>query len=212
MRFMANAWLVVLAMKLIACGSAPQKTEAVVVRNPEDSLPTNVYPYLVSDAYPRSDVDVDLGHGVRIALVEEVGPGLVKVYRPHGSVSKEALVALHSEAVQHLVVMARDRIKIAMLNDGPQGKPFVLVGGDWAAATCILLPRLAQITGEALGTQELCASIPHRDAMLVFAKGDKSYRDAMRALVLEKESDGRKPLTYELFEITGGTIQPFTEQ
>lgn len=64
---------------------------------------------------------------------------------------------------------------------------------------------------ERIGTADLCASIPHRDAMLLFARGDGAYRDAMRALVREEEGDGRKPLTFELFTRTEAGVQPFVE-
>jgi hypothetical protein len=38
--------------------------------------------------------------------------------------------------------------------------------------------------------------------MLVFPKGDAPYRQAMRALIREKESDEPKPLTFKLFGLT----------
>lgn len=76
------------------------------------------------------------------------------------------------------------------------------------AATAILLPRLRDLVAGQVGSREICASIPHREAMLLFAKGDRAHRDEMRALVREKESDGRKPLTFELFELTDAGPKP----
>ncbi len=118
--------------------------------------------------------------------------------------------AAHARALRNLEDRARaGGIDMASFQ-GPLGKPFVLVGGTWAAAS-ILLPGLRDVVGERIGTRDACASIPHRDAMLLFPKGDRAYRDAMRALVREKESDGRKPLTFDLFVLTDSGPKPFDE-
>jgi hypothetical protein len=117
-----------------------------------------------------------------------------------------------ARALQNLEELARtQQIHMAQLPQGPQGRPFVLVGGHWAAATALLLPHLRTIAAPTLGTDDLLASIPHREAMLIFARGDRSYRDAMRGLVRQNESDGRKPLTFELFALTSDGVEPFSE-
>jgi len=40
-----------------------------------------------------------------------------------------------------------------------------------------------------------------------FQKGDKQYRDSMLKMIKERESDGRKPLTFQLFELSGSEIK-----
>ncbi len=70
------------------------------------------------------------------------------------------------------------------------------------------MPDLAR---NRLQCQEVCFSVPHAYALLLFPKGDRAYRDAMRALTKEKESGGRKPLTWELFEYKGQLAQAFVE-
>jgi hypothetical protein len=47
--------------------------------------------------------------------------------------------------------------------------------------------------------------------MLIFPKGTRRARDAMRALICQNESDGAKPLTFELFELTADGPTPFHE-
>ena len=98
-----------------------------------------------------------------------------------------------------------------LLPNGPQSKPFILFGGHWAAATCILLPKLRVLAGTSLGTAELCVSVPHREAMLIFPRGDRAYREAMRAMIREKEGNGTKPLTFEFFTLGENGPVPFNE-
>ena len=52
------------------------------------------------------------------------------------------------------------------------------------------------------GTDTVYASIPHRDAMLVFPKL-QAYRD----MVAEHESDGEKSLTFTLFEVSPNGVR-----
>jgi hypothetical protein len=47
--------------------------------------------------------------------------------------------------------------------------------------------------------------------MLIFACGDRAYRDSMRALVRDKEAGGAKPLTYELFRLGESGATPLNE-
>jgi hypothetical protein len=153
-----------------------------------------------------------LGHAIFVILVFDLDC-LVR------NVNDEDLRSLqmtpeqaHARALANLEALAKaKKVKMAVLPHGPSGTPFILVCDHWAAATSILLPRLRGLAEASLGTREICVSIPHREAMLVFAKGDRPYRDAMRALVKEKESDGRKPLTFELFTLEDEGVKPFKE-
>src|SRR5512138_395193 len=174
---------------------------------------SDLYPYVVPKEYlpygdaASRDFARPLGHDVFVTLVFDVG-GMVR------SVTGDDLRRLgltadaaHARAVRNLEALAKaGKIDMASF-EGPSGKPFVLVGGTWAA-TAIVLPRLRDVAAERIGTKDVCASIPHRDAMLLFAKGDRAYRDAMRALVREKESDGAKPLTFGLFDLTEAGPKP----
>jgi hypothetical protein len=92
--------------------------------------------------------------------------------------------------------------------NGPENKPFALFGGHWAAATSITWTGLYDAMQRALGTEDLLVCIPHRDAMLVFPMGPEDYIKSVKALIREKEADGRKPLTMELFRLNKGGLQP----
>jgi hypothetical protein len=175
----------------------------------------NLYPYVVPVSYLERggrDLSKPLGHDLYVALVFDRG-GLVQ------SATSENLEGLdlsldeaHAVAIGNLERLAADQqVKMAVFPNGPRSRPFVLVGGHWAAASSILLPDLRRTASAPLGSEELCASIPHREAMLVFACGDRAYRDSMRAFVREKEADGDKPLTFELFRLDQTGVGPLIE-
>lgn len=98
-----------------------------------------------------------------------------------------------------------------MFPTGPAGQPFIVAGGHWDAAATVLLPGDGRRAVEALKTDAVLASIPHREALLSFHKGTRASRDAMRSLIREKESEGYKALTFELFELTEDGPRPFSE-
>ena len=176
-----------------------------------------LYPYVVPASYlPASDstsreLARPLGHELYVMLVFDlhgaVRNAIAKDLARLGLTAEKA----HERALQNLEKLLQDeKIQMAVFH-GPMGKPFVLVGGSWAAATSLLVPGLRDLVAERLATKEICASIPHREALLLFAKGDRAYRDQMRALVREKESDGTKPLTFGLFELTDAGVKPLDE-
>ena len=153
-----------------------------------------------------------VGHGIYSAVVEEF-TGAVR------SMTLEKLQQMHLSGDQ-LREQALHNLEGALKSgvigsteypNGPHDKPFILVGGHWAASACCILPLMPDLARKKLGSEDLCFSIPHTYALLIFAKGDRNYREAMRALVREKESDGRKPLTFELFEYKGQSVVPFVE-
>lgn len=165
----------------------------------------DVYPYAVTAAYPQSGLGVEplLGNGVRVALVVDLGG----VVRGLTDADLHSLGMTWNEvrerAMDNLDRLEREgKIQMRLFNAGPAGQPFILVGGHWAAATFILSRKLRSTAAEALGTNDLCASIPHREALLVFPKGDRASRDSMRTMIRAKEADGAKPLTWDLFELS----------
>lgn len=193
-------------LSLLAVGSiAAAQSEPPAVK-PD---PAKIYPYVVPSGYfdaaggNSRSVSWPLGHGLHIALVHDLG-GLVRNVLP------DELSALGMSAEEAKARAIRNLESLAMsgaigqrrFDAGPEKRPFVLFGGHWAAATCILLPELRQMGVKTVGAEELCVCIPHREALLMFSKGDRAYRDAMRRMIRQKESDGRKMLSFELFELT----------
>ncbi len=187
---------------------------------PSDVKPdaSKIYPYVVPSGYfdaageKSKAVSWPLGHGLHVALVHDLG-GLVRNVLP-GDLAALGLTAdeAKKKAIQNLQSLAMSgAIGQQRFDSGPENKPFVLFGGHWAAAACILLPGLRQMGVKNVGSDEVCVCIPHREALLMFSKGDRKYRDAIRRMIKERESDGRKPLTFDLFELTPSGIAELKE-
>jgi hypothetical protein len=181
----------------------------------EDPVAAKLYPYVVPASFFEQggkDLARPLGHDLHVALVFDLG-GTARAATSENLRSLGLpLDRAHAVALANLEQLVVDQqVKMAMIPNGPRSRPFVLFGGHWAAATSILLPNLAGSVSKSLGSQEVCASIPHREAMLVFACGDRAYRDEMRALVREKEAGAPRPLTYGLFRLNADGIRAVTE-
>jgi hypothetical protein len=147
------------------------------------------------------------------ALVEELS-GMVKSMTAQ-NLQKMHLTAeqLRTQALENLEhALTSGRIGSTEFPKGPRDKPFLVIGGHWAASACCILPLMPGLARQKLGSQEVCFSVPHTEALLLFPKGDRAYRDEMRAVIREQESDGRKRLTWELFEYRGNSVVPFDEE
>ncbi|WP_090107356.1 MULTISPECIES: hypothetical protein [unclassified Leifsonia] len=170
-----------------------------------------IYPYLVTDAYPgTSDASLSrgIGHGVFVQIVED-HDGVVASAGPERLASGGGGIEVClPEAIANLDALLRSgAIGSRVFPTGPGGMPFALFGGHWAASSVLILPSLLSILGPHLGTK-LVASVPHREALLVFPASDASSRDEVRDFVREHESDGARPLTPELFALTAGWPHP----
>lgn len=168
-----------------------------------DVDPDSIYPYLVPEEYLQFHGDAPhwtLGHGIQIVLVIE-RDGLVQNLRNEEleqlSMTADAAYDLAVENLDKL--LKANAIGMQKLN-GPQGKPFILMGGHWATASAILDHGLLDWSTKILGTDEICISIPHREALLIFPRGDEAYRAEMLAMIRDKESDHNKMLTFGLFQ------------
>jgi hypothetical protein len=143
------------------------------------------------------------GHGLFVLLVQDQD-GLVKNVTP-GDLAGAKLTAesAHDRALDNLQkLFASGKIKPMKYDKGPHDRPFILVNEHWASAACILLPKVRSFAQKNLGQDDIVASIPHRDAMLLFPKPANGEFGEIRKFVVEHESEGRKPLTFELFELT----------
>lgn len=194
-------------ISLIAGGAAATAAAA----NPPDIVPKveKIYPYVVTKEYlahgaPQPDgMTRSLGDDIFIVLVHNLD-GLVRNVLP-GDLKALGLSAEQAQARadQNLGALVTNQIvKSTVFPSGPQGKPFALFGGHWAAATVATWSGLHAILSKALGSDSLIVSMPHRDALLIFPEGDDDYVRAIQAMIREKESDGKKPLTWDLFTLS----------
>lgn len=180
---------------------------------------TNLYPYLVPGLVnPEWEpICVPVGHGVYAQLFEdtESDAGIV-----HTTVSPEQLRAegltaeeAHRIALNNLIRFADDSPALSIQMLGNPGDPvnFLLYSDHPRASACLLLPDLYDHSRELLETDALCAVVPQRESLVVLPKRDRAYREMLVGKLRAIEADARRPITFELFELTPDGVRPFTE-
>lgn len=171
----------------------------------------SLYPYVVPKEYlfNQNPPVKSLGHDTYEVLVTEA-KSLIK------NVTAQDLQSLGLTAgqAQRLAlenlenVFKAGAIKAQLLPRGPMGKPFIIVGGHWAAAAVPLLPRFPDFAARTLGVAEVFLSIPHQGIVMVFPKGDETYGREVRVFVKQNEGRDRKPITFGLFTYRGTDLVP----
>jgi hypothetical protein len=177
-----------------------------------------MYPYVVPASYlvgqpPVPDgMVLPLGHEVYTVLVEDCdGSGRNVVPAELEAAGLDADQA-HALAVENLIRLARNRRFQAHLYLSPSNIPFMAWHGHWLIAACLRLPYLYRLAKKHLPTQQLCVSIPHPGAMVLFPMANRTLRDEMRALIREKEGGEPEPITWELFSLTPDGVSAFYEE
>jgi hypothetical protein len=152
--------------------------------------------------------------GLDVAFAEDEG-GVAR-YVPVRFLEAAGLTVADAEriAVENLLRLAeRQEVRGMTMSGRVGGHPFILWGaGHWLSAASLLLPGLRAVARHELGDQEICAAIPHRGIMFLFGTRDQAWRDEMQALITEKESDGRKPITRRLIRLLDAGDAPYYER
>lgn len=177
---------------------------------------SRIYPYVVPSGYvenqPRDDGLIQsLGHDVYLMLVHD-GDGVCR--NVLGEELHDASVTaeqLHQTARSNLERLAKGPDIQKAAYKSSVGHPFIVWADHWLAASCLVLPRLHESARNYLGTDDILVSVPQREAMLLFPRADADFRQMMREMILENESDARKPITLELFSLTATGVTPYSE-
>jgi len=172
---------------------------------------TRLYPYLVPEGYLDKRADSaptprHLGHGLFLALAEDFG-GVARILFPEDVVSLGAPEAVFEIARANLASALREQRVTIQGFEGPRGFPVMRFGSEPLAASCLVLDDLYAFGATHLGAGPLCASVPHRDAMLLFRREDAGYRREMRQLIAVNEEGAPKPLTDGLFTVNPKGIE-----
>jgi hypothetical protein len=172
---------------------------------------SRLYPYLVPQAYlahvdPSAPLE-PIGHDVYVTLVFDAGGMVYGVTSRDLATLRMDWKAARSHAMQNLSDLAkRQIISTRFFPKGPGGSPFIVVGGHWAASAVILSTTFPAFAATQLKTDDVCASVPHREALLLFPCGTPESRRAMRDLIRKNESNAPKQLTFGLFALKNGHI------
>jgi hypothetical protein len=185
----------------------------------------NLYPYLMPGLISpaQEEITLPLGHGVRVMLFEdhEAPGGIV-----HSMLMPDALKAsgleageAHRIALENLQrwfeaawVAEEEVLSMKMIGNPGDEWNFLLFSGHARAAACLRLPDLYLRSKALLRSDALCACVPQRESLIVLPQRDRRYREALIARVRQIEADARRPISFELFELTREGVQPFAEE
>jgi hypothetical protein len=173
---------------------------------------SRLYPYPIPQGYldSRSSAapkPAALGHGLYLAVAEDFD-GVARVHLLSDLSALGSPETVLRTARGNLAKAVEDQRVTIQCFEGPRGLPAIVFGREWLAASCLVLPDLHAFARRHLGDGPLCASIPHRETMLVFRQEDAAYRAEMKALIAENEAGAPKPLTPELFTLRADGVEP----
>jgi hypothetical protein len=182
---------------------------------------SNVYPYLVPGFFNPDweRITIPVGHGVYATLFEdhESDAGIV-----HATVAPEAIEA-SGPTPEELHRIALENLERFAVSDGPWGlsmkmigRPgeavhFLLISDHPRAAACLRLRNLYDQASHLLASAEICACVPQRESLVVLPKRDRGYRDLIIGKLREIEANARRPISFELFELSREGPRPFYE-
>jgi len=182
---------------------------------------SNLYPYLVPGLFNPEweEIVVPIGHGVHATLFEdhESEGGIVHATVSPEGLRSEGLTAeeAHRIALENLERFATGEqewgISAKMLGRPGDAVHFLLFSDHPRAAACLRLPHLYAQATHLLEADEICACVPQRESLVVFPKRDRAYREMVVSKIREIEADARRPITFELFELTSEGVRPFVE-
>lgn len=65
-------------------------------------------------------------------------------------------------------LLKSNQIQMSGFPKGPNEAPFMVIGGHWCSAACILLPGIYEMGKKTLRSERVVAFIPHRDVYCYF--------------------------------------------
>jgi hypothetical protein len=183
-------WFLVVA--LLGCGKHVEAPPPALDR-------AQVYPLIVSaQDLPTGPVRRPLVDGLVIALAEDQH-GQAKLLR-EPDLEGWKLDDAYTAALANLDRAARDIPVNAEV--GSDGRTLdVVLGHDWRAAACLLLPGVRQLAEQRLGAHQIFAAIPNRDVLVLFT--DR----ALAPTVLAAEHDAQHEITDRILRVDGDRVR-----
>jgi hypothetical protein len=183
-------WLLVIA--LVACGKRDAEPP------PHTLDRTQVYPMIVAaQDLPTGPVRRPLVDGLVITLAEDQH-GQAKVLRL-SDITGWPLDDAYTTALANLDRAAHAIPVNAEVGSGARTVD-VVVGHDWRAAACLLLPGVRHLAEQKLGSEHILAAIPNRDVLVLFAD------PALAPTVLAAEHDRTHRITDRILRVDGDQL------
>jgi hypothetical protein len=197
---------ILLVLALVAC----ERHRATDQQPPMPLDKTAVYPVIVPAGYlPTGAVRKPLIAGLEVALVENhdggSAAGLARYLRAQDLEGMQIDDAYRLGLANLETAARRQEIPIQGRGSG-SGVDLIVWGDDWRAATCVLLPGVAQMAHDRLGPGALLALIPHRNVLVILPDGPG--RDAMVKNALDAEQGDPKPISDRVLRLVPSD-QPF---
>jgi uncharacterized protein YtpQ (UPF0354 family) len=169
---------------------------------------TNVYPYIIPEGYLMEGLKEEtiiadtFDKGIYVSLVYDLNGVVQNVKKSDLEKAGIEINYAYDIALIHLEsVMKAHKITMTQFV-GPEGIPFILFSDHWLSAASLVNPNLYSFAKKHLKTDVIYASIPHRDVLILFPDCTDEQVNKFREIIKSKESDGRKPLTFNLFKLT----------
>lgn len=185
--------------------------------------PANLVPYVVPESFfelPASaggswrfhetDMLLPLGHHVYAVLMELNEIGMKNVHSEELQAAGMTPQQAHQQALENLDRLVKENtFQTQILQEGEDR--LLVWYGNWLAASCLRLPTLPAWASQQLGSDDLLVSIPQRELMVIFPRGDRPSRDRVRAFITRTVEGMDKLITFDLFEFSADGPQPFQE-
>jgi hypothetical protein len=159
-----------------------------------------VYPMIVTERdLPTGPVRRPLVDGLVITLAQQDAQnGHAKVLRLE-DLDSWPLDDAYATALANLDRAAHDIPLNAEVGSGGRTVDVVL-GHDWRAAACLLLPGMRQLAEQKLGSEHIFAAIPNRDVLVLFA--DRG----LAPTVLAAEHNAQHKITDRVLRVDGDHV------
>ncbi|MEG9498704.1 hypothetical protein [Mannheimia indoligenes] len=165
----------------------------------------SIFPYIV----PKSYLEIG-GINIQTLIADELYVTLVKHKNDLATSLAESdldkLGLSKGEAFDLAKINLQNALKEREINITMfhlENIPFILFSDSWLSASCLLVPEIEKLLNENM----VYVSIPHRDAMVMFPVVDGNKTQEFKKMIKEREGNGIKPLTFELFEVSKSEIK-----
>jgi len=168
----------------------------------------NVYPYIITKDYLIDGIkeetvffDTIIDNELYLTLVKDLN-GLVENVKSSdlrkGNITNQQAIDSAKKNLDRM--LKEEKIKATLFN-GPNDIKFILFSDHWLSAASLYRSNLYTFASKNLKADTFYVSIPQRDAMIIFPKCNDNELSDFKTMIKEKESDARKLLTWEIFQL-----------
>jgi hypothetical protein len=173
----------------------------------------NVFPYIITKDYLTESVIKEtiiidtLSDGLFVTLVKDLKGTVENVKKSELEQSGIPIKEAYDSAIKNLDNVLRSQVIKPILFTGPNDLPFIIFTDHWLSAVSVLSTDMYSFSSNILKSDSIYISIPQRDVLILFAKCNTSQLNDFKKIIKEKESEAKKPLTFDIFRLNIKGIQ-----